>query len=60
MLERAFVEFKPFLGGCKYYNCRHLAEPQCAILGAVDDGKIARIRHELYAQLLHESEQTLY
>jgi ribosome biogenesis GTPase len=60
MLERAFVEFKPFLGGCKYYNCRHLAEPQCAILGAVEDGKIARIRHELYAQLLHESEQTLY
>ncbi|ALK96426.1 GTPase RsgA [Massilia sp. WF1] len=60
MLERAFVEFKPFLGGCKYYNCRHLAEPQCAILGAVEEGKIARIRHELYAQLLHESEQTLY
>jgi ribosome biogenesis GTPase len=60
MLERAFVEFKPFLGGCKYYNCRHLAEPQCAILGAVGEGKIAKIRHELYAQLLHESEQTLY
>jgi ribosome biogenesis GTPase len=60
MLERAFVEFKPFLGGCKYYNCRHLAEPQCAILGAVADGKIAKIRHELYAQLLHESAQTLY
>jgi ribosome biogenesis GTPase len=60
MLERAFVEFKPYLGGCKYYNCRHLAEPQCAVLGAVAEGKIARIRHELYAQLLHESEQTLY
>jgi ribosome biogenesis GTPase len=60
MLERAFVEFKPFLGGCKYYNCRHLAEPQCAILGAVEDGKIAKLRHALYAQLLHESAQTLY
>ena len=60
MLERAFVEFKPFLGGCKYYNCRHLAEPQCAILQAVEDGKIATLRHDLYAQLLHESAQTLY
>ncbi|WP_208280289.1 ribosome small subunit-dependent GTPase A [Massilia oculi] len=60
MLERAFVEFKPYLGGCKYYNCRHLAEPQCAVLDAVADGKIARMRHELYAQLLHESSQTLY
>jgi ribosome biogenesis GTPase len=60
MLERAFVEFKPYLGGCKYYNCRHLAEPQCAVLTAVAEGKIARMRHELYAQLLHESSQTLY
>ena len=60
MLERAFIEFKPYLGGCKYYNCRHLAEPQCAVLGAVADGKIAKMRHELYAQLLHESSQTLY
>ena len=60
MLERAFVEFKPYLGGCKYYNCRHLAEPQCAVLDAVKDGKIATMRHELYAQLLHESAQTLY
>ncbi|OON63721.1 ribosome small subunit-dependent GTPase A [Massilia sp. KIM] len=60
MLERAFVEFKPYLGGCKYYNCRHLAEPQCAVLTAVAEGKIAKMRHELYAQLLHESSQTLY
>ena len=27
MLERAFREFKPYLGGCKFYNCRHLIEP---------------------------------
>jgi ribosome biogenesis GTPase / thiamine phosphate phosphatase len=60
MLERAFVDFGPYLGGCKYYNCHHLAEPQCAVIGAVDDGKIARMRHDLYKQLVHESSQTLY
>jgi ribosome biogenesis GTPase len=60
MLERAFVEFKPYLGGCKYYNCRHMAEPFCAILDAVAQGKIWKHRHELYGQLLHESAQTLY
>jgi ribosome biogenesis GTPase len=60
MLERAFVEFKPYLGGCKFYNCRHLIEPQCAILTAVAEGKIAKFRHTLYGQLLHESAQTLY
>ncbi len=60
MLERAFVEFGPYLGGCKFYNCRHLIEPQCTILAAVEAGKIARFRHTLYGQLLHESAQTLY
>ena len=60
MLERAFVEFTPYLGGCKFYNCRHLIEPQCAILTAVAEAKIARFRHTLYGQLLHESAQTLY
>ncbi|TFW16253.1 ribosome small subunit-dependent GTPase A [Duganella callida] len=60
MLERAFVEFEPYLGHCKFYNCRHLSEPQCAVLAAVEEGKITRMRHQLYAQLLHESSQTLY
>ncbi|MET0266873.1 MAG: ribosome small subunit-dependent GTPase A [Duganella sp.] len=60
MLERAFVEFAPYLGHCKFYNCRHLIEPQCAVLAAVAEGKIAPMRHTLYGQLLHESSQTLY
>lgn len=60
MLERAFREFAPYLGHCKFYNCRHLIEPQCAVLAAVEEGKITRMRHTLYGQLLHESSQTLY
>jgi ribosome biogenesis GTPase len=60
MIERAFREFVPYLGGCKFYNCRHLIEPQCAVLDAVKAGKIAHHRHTLYGQLLHESAQTLY
>ncbi|KAF3998435.1 ribosome small subunit-dependent GTPase A [Glaciimonas immobilis] len=60
MLERAFREFEPFLGKCKFYNCHHLIEPNCAVLEAVQDGKIAPMRHQLYKQLLHESSQTLY
>ena len=59
-VERAFRDFQPYLGKCKYYNCRHLIEPQCAILAAVAEGKIAKFRHTLYGQLLHESAQTLY
>jgi ribosome biogenesis GTPase len=60
MLERAFREFKPYLGQCKFYNCHHLNEPGCSILSAVQGRKIAPFRHALYAQLLHESSQKLY
>ena len=60
MLERAFRDFQPYLGGCKFYNCHHLNEPQCAVLQAVDAGKIARMRHALFAQLVHESSQVVY
>lgn len=60
MLERAFREFRPRLGHCKFYNCHHLTEPGCAVLGAIETGEIAAMRHDLYRQLVHESAQTLY
>jgi ribosome biogenesis GTPase / thiamine phosphate phosphatase len=60
MLERAFREFTPHLGHCKYYNCRHLNEPSCAVLDAVGSGKISKMRHDLYRQLVHEAGQVLY
>lgn len=59
MLERAFPEFTPYLGQCKFYNCHHLNEPSCAVLAAIGAGAIAPIRHDLYRQLVHESSQTL-
>ena len=60
MLERAFRDFAPYLGGCRFANCRHLVEPGCAILAAVEAGQIAPMRHMLYAQLVHESSQKVY
>ena len=59
MLERAFPEFAPYLGKCKFYNCHHINEPECTVLGAIKTGEIAPLRHALYAQLRHESLQTI-
>jgi len=59
MLERAFPEFAPHLGQCRFYNCHHLAEPGCAVLGAVESGQITPFRHALYRQLVHESAQKI-
>lgn len=58
-LERAFREFRPLLAHCRFYNCHHLHEPGCAILEALADGRIARERHALYAQLVHEASQVV-
>lgn len=60
MLERAFPEFRPYLGHCRFYNCHHLTEPGCAVLEAVAEGHISPMRHELYKQLVHESEQKVF
>lgn len=57
MLERAFPEFNAHLGGCRFYNCHHVAEPGCAILQAVADEQIDAGRHQMYLQLRHESLQ---
>lgn len=57
MLERAFVEFAPALGQCRFANCHHVAEPGCAVLAAVEAGSISPARHQLYLQLRHESMQ---
>ena len=32
-------DLKAHAAGCKFYNCRHLIEPQCAVLEAVAAGK---------------------
>jgi ribosome biogenesis GTPase len=53
-LERAFVEFRPYLGKCRFSNCRHLKEPDCAISQAVVDGKVSSERLAYYQDLLRE------
>ncbi len=59
-LEKSFLEFHPHFGQCRFHNCKHLTEPDCAILLAVEKGTISPLRHQLYAQLLHESSQKTY
>ena len=49
-----FKEFKPYLGQCKFRNCVHINEPNCAIKTALDDGKISPKRYESYLNLIHE------
>ena len=54
-IERAFPELRPCLGGCRFYNCTHLAEPDCAVRAAVAAGTIGARRYALFCALTRES-----
>ena len=55
-LPGAFVEMRPYLGHCRFRDCRHGAEPGCAVTEAVARGKIAPHRLSLLHALLMEVE----
>lgn len=53
-LEKAFIEFRPYLGKCRFNNCKHLKEPDCAVHMAVASGHIQPQRLAYYHDLLGE------
>ncbi|CAH0524463.1 small ribosomal subunit biogenesis GTPase RsgA [Vibrio hippocampi] len=51
-VTEAFVEFRPFLGGCKFRDCKHLDDPGCILREAVEDGKINSVRFDNYHRII--------
>jgi ribosome biogenesis GTPase / thiamine phosphate phosphatase len=54
-LELAFIEFRPYLGKCRFNNCKHTHEPDCAITDAIKSGAISATRLAFYQELSKES-----
>jgi len=50
-MERNFPEFLPYLGECRFANCSHSHEPDCAIRQATAEGKIDARRLQLFQQI---------
>lgn len=53
-LGSLFIEFRPFLGKCRFHNCMHVNEPGCAVKEAVSNGKILSARYEFYLKVYNE------
>ena len=51
-IENGFVDFRAFLGRCRFNNCRHLNEPGCALHQAVERGDIAAERLQCYHRII--------
>jgi ribosome biogenesis GTPase len=57
-LSEAFVDFRPFLGTCRFRDCTHRREPGCAILAAVGAGTIEPSRYASYTAILARAEHS--
>jgi ribosome biogenesis GTPase len=53
-VDDAFEDVSSRSASCRFRDCRHEAEPGCAVLGAVEDGSLARERLDAYRKLLRE------
>ena len=50
----AFQEIREVATRCRFGDCKHLKEPECAVKEAVDRGEIASWRYESYLQIVDE------
>lgn len=53
-LQHLYPELRPYIGQCRYDNCRHMKEPGCAVRQAAEEGRIHRRRYESYRSQLQE------
>ena len=54
-LSRTFHEIEELASQCKFRDCSHTNEPGCAVLAALEDGRIDQRRLDSYFKLQHEA-----
>lgn len=52
-----FRDFFTLLPNCKFNNCKHLNEPGCAVLEAIDENRLSPTRYQSYLSILEELEE---
>jgi ribosome biogenesis GTPase len=55
-VQQGFKEFAPYTNECRFDDCRHLVEPDCAVKAAVASGAITERRYQSFKNLLELTE----
>lgn len=55
-----FPEIRERMADCRFNNCVHINEPQCAVKQAVVDGEISESRYNNYLSIYHEDEEETF
>lgn len=56
-LQYAFPDFGSFIGKCRFDDCSHRKEPDCAVRAAVEAGEIGKSRYDSYLKLYENYSQ---
>ncbi len=56
-LQHFFPEFAPYLGKCRFDNCRHMDEPGCAVAKAAEEKAVSRRRYASYRDMMKYLQQ---
>lgn len=60
VMSHYFPEMRALMNQCKFHNCQHLNEPQCAVKEAVEQGTITESRYRTYKDLMTEDQNETY
>jgi len=56
-LDACFPEFRALTPQCRFADCTHTVEPECAVLDAIAAGEVSAARHESYVKLRDELQE---
>lgn len=56
-LQYAFPDFGRYIGKCRFDDCSHRKEPDCAVRAAFENGEIERTRYDSYLKLYEKASQ---
>ena len=56
-LQYAFPDFGPYIGKCRFDDCSHRKEPDCAVRAAWETGEIEKTRYDSYLRLYEKASQ---
>ncbi len=56
-ITKAYIEFRPYLGGCKFRDCKHGNDPGCILREAVEKGEISSTRYDNYHRIIESMDE---
>ena len=59
-ISQGFVEISQLSNECKFHNCKHIQEPQCAVINAVESDGVNILRYQSYLKMMDDIEEKKY